>query len=66
MHHFQATNGTHFNYNPDLSGGVEVKTAGDTHGYWVSGTDLAEFLWECYEKRRRIAELEATDWKGNR
>lgn len=66
MRSFKASNGTLFNYNSDLSGDIIVR---DSDGLGVEhsipGEDLAEFIWECLEKPRRIAELEATDWREN-
>ncbi len=43
MHHFEAKNGTKFNFNSDMSGVVEVKI-GDGNYVWADGFDILEFV----------------------
>ncbi len=44
MHHFKAKGGTHFNFNSDMSGEVQIHREPDDAQGYVDGADLLEFV----------------------
>lgn len=44
MHHYQAKNGSIFNFNSDMSGDVHVYRAPDDAVCYISGFDILEFV----------------------
>ena len=44
MHHYKADNGTHFNFNSDLSGDIHIHREPDDAVACVSGHDLKAFI----------------------
>ena len=66
MHSF-TSHGVHFNYDPDFGSDVKISGADGGEGYnaWVPGKALLEFVWECYEKPRRIEKLEQMEWNDS-
>lgn len=50
MHHFKAKGGTHFNFNSDMSGDVQIHKMPNSAVRYVSGPDLLEFArWYAVE-----------------
>ena len=67
MHSYQ-WDGVQFEYNTDSTGEIYITRAGlgsRAHGRIQIPMDtLQRFVWECYEKPRRIAEIEAASYRG--
>ena len=58
-HTYEASNGTTFNYNADLSGRVQIVTSGgDPLRHYIDGADLLEFILEAYVRPFRITQVE--------
>ena len=55
MHHFEASEGTMFNYNSDLSGKVEIKKNG--FEIELPGQDILEFV-STFVRNERISKIE--------
>lgn len=62
MSHSFTSHGVHFNYDPDFGGMVNIRLgASDIE---IPGYALLEFVWECYEKPKRIDKLELMSWEA--